>query len=304
VPHRRAHAELLLPAPRPASLARDPLDARADSLIERLLATPGKIESDGHVYSFVTDPEVLEDLVALELHAVPQLIECMADSTDSKVTYHGGGVTGERPVLRGAVCFLALIHTGFFQMHDDELLMRVEVALDCSGFAYNGKHACGADYTAGGETLRRTQTVWRNYLAAYRSEHRPALPRLRQTAVGCYILRLQPRAPVPGGLDTARVHYFELDSLPLPGTVRPTRIDLSGKLAVGGKTSWQPHFESVIYVRWLSEKGQAGDPGLSVGFGGSDTIQTGYALYPRGGGPPSLGKPVVTRVSCRSRPAR
>jgi hypothetical protein len=72
---------------------------------------------------------------------------------------------------------------------------------------------------------------------------------------------------------------------------------------VGGRTRWHPHYDSAIYVDWFGEKGVAGEPGLTIGFGGRDTVQTGYVLYPREGGQASFGKVVVTRVSCRPRRA-
>jgi hypothetical protein len=57
------------------------------------------------------DRSVLEQIAALDEATVPALIDCLADTSESRVTY--GGV----PTSLGAVCFWTLISTRFVQDH-------------------------------------------------------------------------------------------------------------------------------------------------------------------------------------------
>jgi hypothetical protein len=294
-----------VPGERGQVRAYGPLDSRADSLIARLLATPGSFSSDGNVYVFITDQKVLDELALLELHAVPQLIQCIGDDRPSEVTYADPG-TGERKrALRGAVCFQALIETHFWQMHDDTLFRRVEQAVPCGSHETDRFGSClGGRYTgyyAGALELHRTQRVWLAYLEAFRRTGRQSLPRLSRTAVGCYSLTLQPTHRGGIVIDSTRHLTFELDTLPLPGTVRPSTLRITSSLAVGEPAQWRAHYENRLLVSWGDRDHGAF---LGLNFGGSDSALAGFQFYPSSADTlVIMGRPKVTRVPCAAGPS-
>ena len=138
------------------------LDLRADSLIRKFLDLPGEFFSDGHVYGFRTDQRLVEDIVALELHAVPSLIACMGDDRQSKVTSHSPGTGADPYVLVVALCNELLHRTSFAEMKYDSLF---ELAAVDAGFG--PREGGGASYEASAGVLRRDQRIWRAYLARY-----------------------------------------------------------------------------------------------------------------------------------------
>jgi len=302
--HRPA-SEGPVPVEQTGTTAPGTLERRADSLIVRLLDTPGAFWSDGHIYTFRTDQAVLDNLTALEMHAVPQLIECMGDDRPSRVTYRDPETERTKKALRGAICFQALVDTHFWMMKDDTLFQRVESSVPCE--THDASHGDDCDsgyflgYQAKAQELRREQRILRAYLAAYRSAGRPVLPRLGQTAVGCYSLVLRPNHPGALAVDTTRRLTFELDTLPLPCTVRPTALRLSESLTIGGAASWRPYYENRVLVSW-------GDPKrggyLGMNFGGSDSALAGYQLVRSNADVhETFGKVEVTRVPCSSAPS-
>lgn len=277
-----------------------PLELRADSLIARLLTTPGSFDDDGHVYTFITDQTLLNDLTVLEMHAVPRLIECIGDARPSRVEYVDRQDGDTKKALRGAVCFQVLINTHFWQMRDDTLFRRVEKAIpcgaqevdrfgDCIGGRYSG-------YYAASRELRRTQRIWRAYLAAYQSAARPVIPRLSQTAVGCYSVVFRPSHVGPVVIDSARRIAFELDTLPLPGTVRPSPLRLTDSVTIAGPAMWRVHYEDMVLVSWGD---RAKGARLSITFGGSDSTVAGYQFIRDSGDTgETIGKAEVARVPC------
>jgi hypothetical protein len=110
-----------------------PLDLRADSLIARLLDDPGQFSSDGHVYVYLGNYALLDWLGDLEMHAVPQLIDCVGDVRQSRATYLDPRTAESKPALRGTLCFQALIGTHFWRMQDGESMHRIRVAVGCEG---------------------------------------------------------------------------------------------------------------------------------------------------------------------------
>ena len=191
-------------------------------------------------------------------------------------------------------------------MLDDTLFRRVEKAVpcdvhktdrfgDCFGGPYSG-------YDAGAQELRRTQRVWRAYLAAYRSAGRQVLPRLSQTAVGCYSLALRPNHRGPVVIDRTRLIAVELDTLPLPGTVRPSTLRLLEHITIAGSAKWSAHYESRLLVSWGDLKT---GPYLGINFGGSDSALASYQFYPSSADTlASIGNVEVTRVACSAGSSR
>lgn len=280
-----------------------PVDAaltrRADSLIARLLDTPGEFRGDGHVYGFFTDQHLLDDLSALNMHAARSLIECMSDGRKSKVRYDDRDTREPRRALRGALCFEALVHTYFYQMRDDSLFRRALLASDCDEHADEGPKYCYASYSSDASELRRAQRVWRAYLAASSAEHRPVPPRLAKTAVGCYELQLHANHPGELAVDTVRRIAFELDSLPFPGTVRPSTLELSPQLRIGGRARWNPHYEIGVLVTWSDS---ADRNGLNVEFQRTDGPRDGYVLFRSDASTKeTFGDVVVRRLPCSGR---
>ena len=275
------------------------LTKRADTLIARLLDTPGEFRGDGQVYGFFTDQHLLDDIAALNMHAAPSLIECMSDGRKSKVRYEDRDTGEPRRALRGALCFEALVHTYFFQLRDDSLFRRALLASDCDEHADEGPKYCYGSYSSDASELRRAQRLWRAYLAAFRAEHRPVLPRLAKTAVGCYELQLLANHPGELAVDTVRRIAFELDSLPVPGTVRPSMLELSPQLRIGGRARWNPHYEIAVLVTWSDS---ADRNGLNVEFQRTDGPRDGYVLFRSDASTKeTFGDVVVRRRSCPAR---
>jgi hypothetical protein len=276
---------------------RERLKQRADSLIARLLDTPGEFSTGSHVYVFHTNQEVLDDLAALELHAVPALIDCMSDARPSRVTYLERSTGRTRRALSGALCHQALADTYFFQLRIDSLMERVEREVGCPNPDTARRRPCRsfAYYGSGIEQLKQQQRVWRAYHAAFLAGGYTGPPLLRHTAVGCYVLRLAPTPTSAALFDTTRRLVFELDTLPLPGTVRPDTIRLTDDWYITGRARWTAHYHLTVIVSWESD--QRGGR-LSFAFGGSDSSMAGYQLSRRGL-PGSSGKVEVSRVDCR-----
>lgn len=274
--------------------AADALERRADSLIARLLATPGEIVDAGSGYAFITDQQLLDDLAALELHAVPKLIDCLSDTRRSRVVAPSPETDRAGRISRGAVCAEALIATHFFQMRDKDIFAAAMRVSGCDETANEGPTACYAYHYSKADELHRAQRVWREYLAAYRREGRTPLPRLGQIAVGCYSMRLGPPLRGTAILDTSLVSYFELDTIPFPGAVRLSSVRLSADLSIGGIARWKPHYESTVLVSWTNPRDSTR---LGISFAGSDSAVTGYIVSgPSGDG--THGKVAVTGVEC------
>ena len=279
----------------PADTHSDQMKRRADSLIARLLDTPGTFWSDGHIYVFSTDEELLEDLASLELHAVPALFQCMGDDRPSRVTYTARRTGRARRALRGAVCFQALVNTSFFQMRIDSLLERVTAESGCDETNSDDVSCDGfADYEAGGRELRQQLRIWRAYLDEFRSGNYAAPPLLRHTSVGCYELRLATRGTNANWIDTTRRVSIKLDTLPLPGSVRPDTLWLTPTWFLTGRARWSAHYNNRVVVSW---QGQDSLTALHFNFGGSDSALAAYDLR-RLGHAGSGGRVDVRRSPC------
>ena len=101
--------------------------ASVKRLLTRLRTAHGEFDDDGHVFSLSPaspmDKAIIDSIVALDSAAIPQLVECLGDTTVSLIEYHEPLVVRDSivraaysiPVSQGAVCFLPLIGTKWFQ---------------------------------------------------------------------------------------------------------------------------------------------------------------------------------------------
>lgn len=148
--------------------AADTLAKRADSLIARLLDARGEFWTDGSIYTFTTNQHLLGQLTALELHAVPSLIECMSDARASRVIVRERGNDYTYRALRGAVCLEALRNTQFFQAADEALLDRVKAEVGCADPRTTSEGTCDDfdGFMRNPHELKYEQKIWRAYLKA------------------------------------------------------------------------------------------------------------------------------------------
>ena len=253
------------------------LASRADSLIQRLATTPGEFVSGGHVFNFYTDYELLEDLGALGARAAPALIECLDDVRPSSVTYLDRSTGERRQALVGVLCHFVL-QDGPLGDIRDERQERDEAYLD---------------YSANADALRRAKEVWQRYPDLARRNTRKAT----RSAAGCYLVSLRrTKGDVP--IDTSRRWRIELDSMPLPGTVRPDHFELAPGLTLDGRAYWRPYHEGKgAFIYWRSRDNWSR---LNMAFGADDPSMSGWH-FARGawGREETSGDLSVERARCK-----
>ena len=268
------------PSARSGTHYEDPLAKRAATLIEQLLARDGEIVVTYQgPYMFITDQSLLEDIARLEGHALEPLSDCLGDTRESRMTFQGDQKR-TRHLLRGAVCGEIAIHTDYFQERRSDDLPLVS-------------------YDATAHELQQAQAKWRLYAQRIRAGGGSLLPRATPEKVGCYQAQLHAGLNQSATIDTAARIYFELDTLPLPGTVRPSMVEIGPGLTVDAEGRWNAFFEKAVNVIWSNERDSTY---AQLVFGRTDVANGSYYVFESIKPRLSLtGKSTVVRVACDTR---
>ena len=151
-----------------ASAQTDSMLARSRELRARLAEVTGQFSETGVTFSFSpgspADTRLIDSTVALDSAVVPLLVECLADSSRSRVVFYGGVFEShlslpihypDAPVSRGAICFWVLTRTSWAQ-HQFRENRSTPGFMDDKWVSYRDIDV---------PTQRRARDAWRVYLA-------------------------------------------------------------------------------------------------------------------------------------------